>query len=109
MSIISDLNLFWSVSGNMNAAGGWGNLSIESGMSAENTVDMDEWKEWDTILTQFMLTPSSLILRTSSLSWNLILRLFHWALDRLMFRMWDQGYSLVLVRVYLLKRLLTNP
>lgn len=44
MSIISDLNLFWSVSGNINAAGGWGNLSIESGMSAENTVDMDEWK-----------------------------------------------------------------
>ena len=40
-----------------------GATSIESGMSAENTVDMDEWKEWDNITPQFMPTPSSLILR----------------------------------------------
>ena len=44
-NILSDLNLFWSVSDNMTAAGGWGDLSIEGIMSVENTVDMDEWRK----------------------------------------------------------------
>jgi len=43
-NFISDLNLFWSVKGNIAAAGGWEYLSLEDGMLPENTIDMDEWK-----------------------------------------------------------------
>jgi len=43
-SFISDLNLFWSVSGSMAAAGGWGRLDRDGCRSSEDTIGITEWK-----------------------------------------------------------------
>lgn len=42
--LISDLNIFWSITDNLAAAGGWGNLDIKDNTAIQSGISIEEWK-----------------------------------------------------------------